>query len=172
MPRKPIPGYEGVYEADTRGWVWRIDGTFLRQLRGTLLNGYVQVNLCMHGVRKSFYMHQIIARTFIGPPPEDGMQVNHKNRNKQDNRACNLEYKTPREHSKHTLATGHRTARGESHTMAILSNRTVLLIRRAASERIPIRRIALILGVSKTTIYHIVARTRWRHLENETAPTG
>jgi HNH endonuclease len=172
MPRKPIPGYYGLYEADTEGGIWRhLGGGFFRRLRGTPLNGYVQVSLSVNGVRTACYAHRLIALTFLGPPAP-GMQVNHRNRNKQDNRLSNLEYKTPKEHSQHTRSTGYRAARGEGHTMSILNNRTVLLIRKAANQHIPPARIARILGVSASAIYHVVARTRWTHVENEAAPAG
>ena len=58
--------------------------------------------------RKSFYVHRLVARTFLGEPPESipNPVVNHKNGNKSDNTIDNLEWIDFAENVKHAHDTG------------------------------------------------------------------
>src|SRR5574343_443937 len=57
-------------------------------------NGYRCVLLQREAGRSTQKVHRLVVEAFVGPIP-DGMQVNHKNGIKDDNRACNLEIATP-----------------------------------------------------------------------------
>lgn len=61
---------------------------------------YVGVQL---GRRNYHRVHRIVAETFI-PNPENKPQVNHKDGNKRNNRADNLEWVTPSENQRHRFA--------------------------------------------------------------------
>ena len=52
--------------------------------------GYLMVHL---GNEKREYVHRLVALAFIGEPPQ-GTEVNHKDENKRNNHANNLEYTT------------------------------------------------------------------------------
>lgn len=68
-------------------------------LEGAVNNkyGYVQVTLkCIDGKQRTFLYHRVIWYAFNGVIPE-GMQVNHINEVKTDNRLCNLNLMTPKE---------------------------------------------------------------------------
>ncbi len=69
------------------------------------VNGYRTVQLCSPGRSKCLSVHSLVAEAFIGPRP-DGAVVNHKNGNKADNRAENLEYVSRSENAKHAIETG------------------------------------------------------------------
>jgi hypothetical protein len=72
--------------------------------------GYIKVN---HGQSRFFRTaHRMVWEAVNGPIP-DGMQINHKNGNKQDNRICNLEVVTPSENTRHAFRTGLARADGE-----------------------------------------------------------
>lgn len=80
--------------------------------------GYHRVKLSggARGDARDVYVHVLVAEAFIGPKPE-GMQVNHRNGNKADNRAENLEYLTPSENTRHAHALGLvNVARGDRHS--------------------------------------------------------
>lgn len=88
--RVPIKGYEGLYDVDTDGRVYsRITGTFLKGFDNGY--GYKQVSLYKNGKRKVRTLHRIVAETFI-PNPKNLMEINHKDENKENNKAENLEW--------------------------------------------------------------------------------
>ena len=55
--------------------------------------GYLYVNLYKEGKMKSVKIHRLVAKLFV-PNPENLPQVNHKDENKLNNKADNLEWCT------------------------------------------------------------------------------
>lgn len=60
--------------------------------------GYMYVGLCKNGKVKYFKVHRLVYEAFYGEIP-NGMQVNHINEIKSDNRLENLNLMTPKENS-------------------------------------------------------------------------
>lgn len=54
-------------------------------------HGYLQVTLCQNGEKKRVYIHRLVGIAFI-PNPNNLPQINHRNENRADNRAENLEW--------------------------------------------------------------------------------
>lgn len=54
-------------------------------------NGYISIDLWKNGKEKRFSVHRLVAEAFI-PNPNNLPQVNHKDENKQNNCAENLEW--------------------------------------------------------------------------------
>lgn len=52
------------------------------------------------------YVHRLVLKAFVGPPPTPDHQANHKNCDKQDNRLDNLEWVTASENIAHALENG------------------------------------------------------------------
>jgi len=82
--RKPIPGYEGIYEADQDGSVWRVGAPRNRPLKPVLVYGYHRVVLSKNDIKQPFLVHQLILLTFVGPCPA-GQQCRHLNGVRTDN---------------------------------------------------------------------------------------
>lgn len=94
LPRgfRPIPGYETRYSASRDGRIFsHIYGILLRF--NMLKTGYwsVMVNRFNGDKQKRVTVHRLVAITFLGPIPK-GHEVDHRNRNKTDNRSKNLRY--------------------------------------------------------------------------------
>lgn len=95
---RDIPNWEGWYQASCAGAIKRVRASKGTRV-GRILNpcrhkdGYLVVKLYRDTAFIQFLVHTIIAATFIGPKP-DGTEVNHKDGDKRNNDASNLEYVT------------------------------------------------------------------------------
>lgn len=96
----PVKGYEDLYEVSDLGRVRSLNYAKtgeVRVLKPTLYNnGYLVIGLRKDGKLKRFLVHRVVVTSFMGDIPK-GMQVNHKNEDKTDNRLSNLEVVTPKE---------------------------------------------------------------------------
>lgn len=101
---KDLKDYEGLYQVSNFGRIRNIsrlvnDNGGLNIIKQKILkpskdsSGYLQIVLTKNKIRKSYKVHRLIALTFI-PNPKNFLQINHKNENKLDNRAENLEWCT------------------------------------------------------------------------------
>ncbi len=70
-------------------------------------HGYPFVSLYQNG-ENVCCVHRLVLVAFVGPCPE-GLEVNHKNGIKTDNRLANLEYVTRSENNLHAFRTGLKT---------------------------------------------------------------
>ena len=108
----PIEGYK-YYEVSNLGRIRSISHQTLNPCRfreGRVLaqtevpNGYMHVSLTQEGKKKkSASVHRLVAKAFVANP-DNKQYVNHKNGNKKDNRAENLEWVTASENQKHSYA--------------------------------------------------------------------
>ena len=92
---KPIPGFEGLYEVSTCGRVRTVrrQGSRGGILKQTTLHGYRMLALCKDGKYTRMGAHRAVALAFIENP--NGLPfVNHKDENKTNNNADNLEWCT------------------------------------------------------------------------------
>ena len=94
---KDIPNYEGIYQASNLGRVKSFYGLKERILK-PLINhrGYYGVQLYKQSVGKFYQVHRLVWEAFNGKIPE-GLQVNHINEIKTDNRLSNLNLMTCKE---------------------------------------------------------------------------
>lgn len=75
--------------------------------------GYYRNGFNIGGKRKWIYRHRIIALTFVDNP-ENKPHINHKDGDKLNNHADNLEWCTPQENNEHGFQTG-LLKRGRTH---------------------------------------------------------
>lgn len=90
---RDIPGYEGLYKATTNGDIISVKKNKVMCAYVDNRSGYVQLCLRKNKKDKRYYVHTLIMLTFVGPKPI-GMDINHKDENKQNNSLSNLEYCT------------------------------------------------------------------------------
>jgi len=68
------------------------------------IKGYLRVRVVIDGVRYRYFVHHLVLRAFVGPRLP-GMETNHDDFDKTNNRLSNLAYVTQKENSDHYLAT-------------------------------------------------------------------
>lgn len=120
-------------------------------------NGYVEVYVA----KSRKLAHRLIWEAANGAIPT-GLQINHKNGVKTDNRLVNLEAITPSANIRHARDMGLlRPARGESRKYAKLSDEAVIEIRASAELQ---RVLAERHGVHQSIISLVKSRKRWAHV--------
>ena len=107
---KDIPEYEGLYQVSNLGRVKSLE-RFRKGKNDSSLpinekikklvisrNGYYRVILFKESIGKWHLIHRLVYEAFNGSIPE-GLQVNHLNEIKSDNRLENLNLMTPKENT-------------------------------------------------------------------------
>lgn len=102
----PIEGYKGLYEVSNFGEVKSLErfDSRGRHLKEKLLspvkikNGYLYVVLSKNGIKKPFTIHRLVYSAFVGEIPE-GLQCNHIDENKENNRVENLNLMTSKQNN-------------------------------------------------------------------------
>ncbi len=109
------------------------------------------------GKKKTYTVHKLVAEAFLGPC--NGLDVNHKDGDKKNNKVTNLEYTTALENMQHALEHGLVDNRGERHPSCKLSLADVAEIRnlRGLSQRAIGERF----GICQAQVWRIIRRKRW-----------
>ena len=124
---KPIPGYEGLYEAGEDGTIWSCEGkvTFSKlsdgkirkrvwkrrklkpktQKRHGSTHSDRRVELWKNGTHKTLLVARLVTMAFV-PNPDHKPCVNHIDGNTLNNRPDNLEWCTYAENMEHAFRTG------------------------------------------------------------------
>lgn len=136
-------------------------GRFLRQTE--LNTGYFYVSMMAEGASApvKVLVHRIVAAAFC---EGDGEVVNHKDGNKKNNRAENLEWCSYAQNNDHARDTGLAHNFGSKHYAAKLSADDVLAIRARASRGEMHRLIAADYGLIRQTVQQIASGKRWRRV--------
>ena len=102
---RDVSGFEGFYQVSDQGHVRSLDRTVdkagvSKAIRGKVLQpsisntGYEKVDLYLGSKRTKAYVHRLVASAFH-PNTNELAYVNHKDENKLNNTAQNLEWCTP-----------------------------------------------------------------------------
>lgn len=171
---KDIPGYEGYYQVSNIGRVRSLDRYDIigRRIKGKFIafhthhKGYIKVRLTKNKIKKGKFVHILVATTFIGPIPS-GMQCNHKNGKKSDNRPENLEYCTASENMLHSHRVLGKVSnlQGEKHWAAKLTKNDVIKIRELyTTGKYTHKSLGIMFGIKSAGIGKIINRQHWTHI--------
>lgn len=116
--------------------------------------GYLRV----HIAGKMYFVHRLVAEKYI-PNPDNKPQVNHKDGNKLNNNASNLEWVTNQENRDHAIKNGLHT-KGELCSWSKLTNKAVDFIRE--HKEYNSKELAEMFGVSSSTIRRVRRYNCWK----------
>ena len=132
-------------------------------------NGYCDITISL-GSRSNLVnakIHRLVAEAFL-PRVQGKKFVNHKDGNKLNNRADNLEWCTSSENAAHAVKMGLWVGmKGESNPQSILTNSDVLYIRKKCVKRdkeFGVRALARKFNVDHSVISDIINRKLWTHI--------
>lgn len=100
-----IEGWSNYY-ASTCGFIVSTKSGDAIVLNNRIIHGYCYVTLCAGKDQKQCRVHRLIAEAFLDAPSEDRVgrardQVNHLDRNTQNNKVANLEWVSSAENHAH-----------------------------------------------------------------------
>ena len=164
----------GMLEIDAEGQIWRVKGVRgdnnhdapcpRHRIDYAFPNGYLRVALMVEGTALTVLAHRLVWFHFYGPIPP-GLQINHKNGIKNDNRPENLETVTCRENMQHRREILGVRNEGESHGRSkLLKSQVLEILRRCAAGEVQ-RRIAEAYGVSYAAVSRIANHEQWACLQ-------
>jgi hypothetical protein len=153
---RPVVGWEPWYEVSNLGRVRRI-GAGKGATVGMVVKpgpagcGYLKHKLSHSGGKGvDVYVHHMVAAAFLGPCPE-GLERDHINGDRIDNRAENLRYVTPA-----VNRASRHLGRGSTHYRSLFTETQVDEMRRLDSQGIHYRDIAEMFKAKAGTVWAIV----------------
>jgi hypothetical protein len=94
----PLERFNNNYSVCENGHVYGIHGKILGSKSSC---GYIQVGLYKNGKINTLLAHRLVWEGCVGPIPE-GMQINHKDGDRTNNKIINLEVCTAKENINHS----------------------------------------------------------------------
>jgi hypothetical protein len=185
---KPIPGYEGFYEASSLGRIRSLDrdvvqakafgGVCVRHFKGKVLipkthGRYHQVNLAKSGVTRTVNLHSVICEAFHGPRPSPQHEAAHWDRDVANNAVDNLRWATKVENADDKQRHG-TMMRGEGHAHAVFQDGQITEIlgrfsdlTQGRTKKAPngsIRKLAEEYGVTVSALENVIYGRSWKHM--------
>lgn len=168
-----IHGYEGCYQVSDLGRVKSLGRTVVHQgityyqterimspWSGTT-STYLCVRLYRDGIRKKFSVHRLVAEHFL-EGWDTNLEVNHKDGNRFNNAAENLEMCTHRYNMQHAILEGLKNDCGEKSSRAKLTNSQAEEIRKRYGQGgISQAALGRAYGVSRQTVNMIVRHKKY-----------
>jgi predicted XRE-type DNA-binding protein len=172
---KDVKGYEDYYSVSNTGKI-------LSKRKNKLLSfgdngrGYLFVNFYNEKGIKRFYVHRIIALSFLDNK-ENKTQVNHKDCNKSNNNIDNLEWNTADENIKHAVKNKRfytsefqkqqtsKANRGSNSKVSKLKEKQVVLIKKYLKlNKYTQKQIAEMFGTTTANVGAIKRNKSWVHI--------
>lgn len=161
----PVTNYEGLYEVSNFGRIKSLPrkGSPRTTIMQTCLdsNGYEQTAITKNKKSTSFKIHKLVAIAFI-EKTLTGYEINHKDGNRLNNNASNLEWCTRSENVKHSYDFGIKCHKGDRQGTRKLCSDQVREITAKYKPRIYTRTmLAKEYGVTISCIKQVLNKKNW-----------
>ena len=168
---KEIPGFPG-YLISKYGLIKSIKSKkYLKSNIGK--QGYRHLVLMKNGKKVCMKIHRLVALTWLEKPLKEIYEINHKNANKLDNRASNLEWVSKSENLIHAYKMGLLkmpdfifNQNGENNRNAILTEDLVREIRSNHRDGAKRKDLAKIYNINLNTLGDVIYNKGWKHLKD------
>lgn len=174
---RPVAGWEEFYEVSSHGRVRSLDreqrrrnrhGPYRMMIKGRILgkplakgfHPYPEVSLRAKPRKANRTVHRLVCEAFHGPKPR-GLEVRHLDGDPRNSRADNLEWATHAKNMRDRVKHGTNNP-GEKSYLSKLTENDVREIRSSAISK---KKLGLRFGVTTATIYNIIGRRTWQHVE-------
>lgn len=160
MKCKPIPEFTNEYVISKDGDIFRrLSDGFSRIKPATNEDGYLTVVLYKDNEPSFKYVHNLVASSWLGKGDDDETIVNHKDGDKTNNNADNLQFVDPQENTEHAYDKGlAKGPKGEKNGKSKLTQKQVDKIRKSKE---PGNKLAALYKVDPAAISMIRTGKRW-----------
>ncbi len=160
---KDLIGYEGLYKVFEDGKVWSIKySKFLKSRRNK--GGYTVVTISKDAKIKCIPVHRLLYLNFIDKI-DSGLQINHRDGNKLNNRLENLELVTPSQNIQHAWDNALIPRKvGEQNKNSKLTDSSILSIFSLRKQGLTQNEIAAEMEISRSNISRVLSRKMWGHV--------
>jgi hypothetical protein len=162
---RSVVGFEGIYlvsnqghlltqshlAQDKRGRFRKIKGKLRKPAKNR--DGYLTCLLCNGAKIRSTFVHRLVAEAFI-PNPHKLPEVEHRDRNRANNRVHNLEW----------ISKPNNAAKGERVCGSKLTASDVKRIRELLNEGFRQRQIAVMFRIDASAVSNIKTGRNWKHI--------
>jgi hypothetical protein len=124
--------------------------------------GYPEVRLFKDSKSTAKVVHRLVANAFI-PNDYSKSQVNHKDGDKLNNKASNLEWMNNSENQKHAYKLGLQPSKaGESNNKATITDKDVTKLKLLYNSGKTTKEVSELIGVNLSIVRHIIYRRTWK----------
>lgn len=161
---RSVPGYPKLWASRDGEILYENFAGFVREAKQSKLKGYRIVNYDSSEKRTSARVHRLVALAWVDGYSA-GLEVNHLNGNKADNRAENLEWVTHLQNMRHaTEVMGVIPYRGGAkNPRARLTENQVAEIRKLRAEGSTLWSVARRFDISATHVDYICKGKSWKN---------
>lgn len=127
-------------------------------------DGYAIIHASNKKISKTFKVHRLVAKAFVKGFSE-GLVVNHKDGDRLNNHASNLEWISPLENERHARQVLGKRCVGEKASRSKLKTKDILKIRELYVARVLNQpQLAKKFQVSQSQITRIINKRNWSHV--------
>lgn len=126
--------------------------------------GYVMCNVVFNDGFKCSVVHRVIAYAFLRDTYKKGLEVNHIDGNKENNRVDNLEWVTKSENQKHEVTVLQQRNGSNCYHSTLDDAKAIEIYNMAKTRLYSVKDIAKIFDVQPSAVSKVINGWSWRHL--------